>query len=136
MHAVPTTLSSAGHASTYESRWTTASMSDARRRSEHATSLGSTTLMWTTPNGLPQPKAQTLIEKLTARGFGPDEAVLHFVGVVTNRCVASTLLHGVSLGYEAVLLEGGCCAADDHEQHADGVKNIREKGGEAVEVRP
>jgi len=86
-------------------------------------------------NGLPQPKAQSLVEKLTARGLGPDEATLHFVGVVTNRCVASTLLHGVSLGYEAVLLEGGCCAADD-KQHVDGVKNIREKGGAAVEVRP
>ena len=86
-------------------------------------------------NGWPQPKAQTLREKLAARGLGPDEATLHFVGVVTNRCVASTLLHGVSRGYEAVLLEGGCCAADD-QQHLEGVKSIREKGGEAVDVRP
>ena len=74
------------------------------------------------------------VEKLSARGYGPDEAVLHFVGVVTNRCVASTLLHGIEMGYEAVLLEGGCCAADA-EQHASGLQSIRDKGGDAVEVR-
>ena len=86
-------------------------------------------------NGLPQPKAQTLLQKLIERGLGPDEAVLYFVGVVTNRCVASSLLHAVRHGYETVLLEGGCCAATV-EQHEAGVKNIREKGAGAVEVLP
>ena len=84
-------------------------------------------------NGLPQPGAQTLLAKLEALGLGPDEATLHFLGVVTNRCVASSLLHAVNHGYEAVLLEGGCCAADA-EQHADGVKMVTEKGGGAVTV--
>ena len=40
-------------------------------------------------NGQPQPGAQTLAAKLAARGLGPTEAELTFIGVVTNRCVAS-----------------------------------------------
>mmetsp|Transcript_16760 Transcript_16760/g.29371 ORF Transcript_16760/g.29371 Transcript_16760/m.29371 type:complete len:359 (-) Transcript_16760:77-1153(-) len=83
-------------------------------------------------HGWPKPQAETLLEKLTSRGFGPDEAVLSFCGVVTNRCVASSLLHAVDHGYNVQLLEGGCCAADE-EQHARGVTMILEKGGHAVE---
>ena len=40
-------------------------------------------------NGQPQPGAQTLAAKLAARRLGPTEAELTFIGVVTNRCVAS-----------------------------------------------
>lgn len=86
-------------------------------------------------NGLPQPGAETLLTKLTQRGFGPDEAVLSFCGVVTNRCVASSLLHAVDNGYSVRLLEGGCCASDA-EQHQQGVDMILEKGGHAVERCP
>ena len=84
-------------------------------------------------NGLPQPGAKTLLQKLTDAGFGPDEALLSFCGVVTNRCVASSLLHAVNHGFETKLLEGGCAAASDKE-HVDGVAMIREKGAGAVEV--
>ena len=62
-----------------------------------------------------------------------DEALLTFTGVVTNRCVASTLLHAVHHGYQTRLLEGGCGAADD-KQHQDGLAMIREKGGAFVEI--
>jgi len=86
-------------------------------------------------NGLPQPKAQRLLDKLCEHGLGPDEATLYYVGVVTNRCVASSLLHSVEHGYEAVLLEGGCSAADD-AQHTQGVQLIVDKGKEAVAVEP
>lgn len=86
-------------------------------------------------NGLPQPGAETLLTKLTKRGFGPNEAVLSFCGVVTNRCVASSLLHAVHNGYSVQLLEGGCCAYDT-EQHRQGVEIILEKGGDAVDRCP
>ena len=84
-------------------------------------------------NGLPKPNAQTLVDKLKAKGFGPDEAELSFCGVVTNRCVASSLLHSVEHGYMTRLLEGGCCAANEAE-HAQGLALIREKAGECVEI--
>ena len=86
-------------------------------------------------NGFPNPNAQRLVDKLRALGCGPDEATLVFTGVVTNRCVSSTLLHGVEHGYEAELLEGGCCAADA-EQHAQGIALVREKSGGAVLIKP
>ena len=85
--------------------------------------------------GLPQPNARTLLEKLVSSGYGPDDAVLCFTGVVTNRCVASTLLHGVKHGYETQLLEGGCCAADV-DQHKQGLKKIRAGAKGAVEMLP
>ena len=85
--------------------------------------------------GLPKPKAETLLAKLKRLGFGPDEAEASFCGVVTNRCVASSLLHSVQHGYSCKLLEGGCMAASDQE-HVDGVAMIRDKGGAAVEVVP
>ena len=46
-------------------------------------------------DGLPKPKAETLLAKLTRLGLGPNDAVGTFCGVVTNRCVASSLLHAV-----------------------------------------
>ena len=85
--------------------------------------------------GLPQPGAHTLLEKLSSACFGPDDAVLCFTGVLTNRCVASSLLHGVALGYETQLLEGGCCAADA-AQHQQGLEKIRESGKGAVKIVP
>jgi len=85
--------------------------------------------------GSPQPKAATLLEKLTSSGYGPDDAVLCFTGVLTNRCVASSLLHGMKHGYEAKLLEGGCCAADA-TQHQQGLEKIRTTGKGAVEIIP
>ena len=53
--------------------------------------------------------------------------------MVTNRCVASSLLHAVKNGYSARLLEGGCMAASD-EEHTQGVALIKEKGGGHVVV--
>jgi hypothetical protein len=85
--------------------------------------------------GLPKPKAETLLRKLERLGLGPNEAVGTFCGVVTNRCVASSLLHAVQHGYEARLLEGGCMAASD-EEHAQGLALIKEKGGAMVEMVP
>ena len=84
-------------------------------------------------NGLPQPHAQTLLQKLSERGLGPDEATLHFVGVVTNRCVASSLLHAATLGYRTRCLMGGCRAANA-AAHEKGLAMIREKGGDGVEM--
>ena len=81
------------------------------------------------------PLPHSFVDKLRALGCGPDEATLVFTGVVTNRCVSSTLLHGVEHGYEAELLEGGCCAADA-EQHAQGIALVREKGSGAVIIKP
>ena len=49
------------------------------------------------------------------------------------RCVASSLLHAVELGYRTRLLEGGC-AAYDEAQHRAGMEMIREKGGDSVQV--
>jgi len=86
-------------------------------------------------HGLPKPKAETLLAKLRRLGFGPEQAEASFCGVVTNRCVASSLLHAVENGYRARLIEGGCMAASDDE-HAAGVSLIREKGGLNVEVVP
>jgi nicotinamidase-related amidase len=61
------------------------------------------------------------------------QAEATFCGVVTNRCVASSLLHAVKNGYSARLLEGGCMAASD-EEHTQGVALIKEKGGGHVVV--
>jgi hypothetical protein len=83
-------------------------------------------------NGLPKPRAETLLTKLRERALGPDDAILSFCGVVTNRCVASSLLHAVEHGFHVRLLEGGCCAYDS-EQHRNGVNTILQKGGDAVE---
>ena len=83
--------------------------------------------------GLPQPDAHTLREKLTNAGCGPHDAVLCFTGVLTNRCVASSLLHAVAFGFETQLLQGGCCAADA-AQHRQGLEKIRAQGKGAVEV--
>jgi len=86
-------------------------------------------------NGRPQPNAQTLLEKLVARDLGPDEAELVFCGVVTDRCVASSLLHAVEHGYQTALLEGGCCSVDE-TRHTKGVAMIRDKAGACVDVVP
>ena len=84
-------------------------------------------------NGLPKPRAETLLTKLRRLGFGPGEADATFCGVVTNRCVASSLLHAVEHGYRARLLEGGCMAATDGE-HSAGLALIKDKGGASVEI--
>ena len=85
--------------------------------------------------GLPKPRAETLLSKLSRLDLAPDQAELTFCGVVTDRCVASSLLHAVTHGYTTRLLEGGCMAASA-EEHAKGIDMIRTKGGEQVEVVP
>jgi hypothetical protein len=89
----------------------------------------------TEEGGLPHGEAQTLLQKLEAAGYGPGDTVLSFCGVVTNRCVASSLIHSVTHGYDARLLVGGCRAASD-EEHELGVQLIRDKCGNHVEVLP
>jgi len=85
-------------------------------------------------DGLPRADAQTLLQQLSARGYGPAEGTqLSFVGVVTNRCVASSLLHAATLGYRTRCLMGGCRAANA-AAHEKGLAMIREKGGDGVEM--
>ena len=88
--------------------------------------------------GLPQPHAQTLLEKLTSKGFGPDEAVLCFTGkpspspnphpnphpnpdpdeailcftgALTNRCVSSSLLPAPPTPNNALISSSSSVAA-------------------------
>jgi len=85
-------------------------------------------------DGLPRADAQTLLQQLSARGYGPAEGTqLSFMGVVTNRCVASSLLHAATLGYRTRCLMGGCRAANA-AAHEKGLAMIREKGGDGVEM--
>eukprot|EP00928_Gymnodinium_smaydae_P008642 TRINITY_DN13143_c0_g1_i2.p1 TRINITY_DN13143_c0_g1~~TRINITY_DN13143_c0_g1_i2.p1 ORF type:complete len:342 (-),score=63.60 TRINITY_DN13143_c0_g1_i2:364-1272(-) len=44
-------------------------------------------------DGKPRRDAETLLQKLKKAGCGPGDAVLCFMGIVTNRCVAKSLIH-------------------------------------------
>ena len=86
-------------------------------------------------SGLPSPEAETLLTLLTARGYPAATTDLAFCGVVTDRCVASSLLHAAAHGYRCTLLQGGCCAVSDAKQEK-GLALIREKGGALVDIVP
>lgn len=75
-------------------------------------------------DGKPRAGAQTLHEMLQAQQLGPEDARLYFTGIVTNRCVQSSLIHACELGYSTTLLKGGTQAATGAED-AKGKEHIK-----------
>lgn len=75
-------------------------------------------------DGKQNPHGQLLIAQLAGVGYGPDRAILSFTGVVTSRCVQSSLVHACNSGYETELIKGACAdvSVADHEK---GIQQVR-----------
>jgi nicotinamidase-related amidase len=75
-------------------------------------------------NGRQNPFGHLLLTQLTEAGYGPENAQLSFTGVVTSRCVQSSLVHACNVGYKTELIKGACADASDSD-HTKGVEAVR-----------
>eukprot|EP00933_Yihiella_yeosuensis_P024696 TRINITY_DN19142_c0_g3_i1.p1 TRINITY_DN19142_c0_g3~~TRINITY_DN19142_c0_g3_i1.p1 ORF type:complete len:332 (+),score=61.91 TRINITY_DN19142_c0_g3_i1:196-1191(+) len=69
---------------------------------------------------------KTLFETLVHVGLSPDEASLTFVGMLTNRCVQSSLTHACAEGYDVSVLSAGT-VAEDNGQHSKGLALVKKR---------
>eukprot|EP00933_Yihiella_yeosuensis_P024695 TRINITY_DN19142_c0_g2_i1.p1 TRINITY_DN19142_c0_g2~~TRINITY_DN19142_c0_g2_i1.p1 ORF type:complete len:360 (+),score=59.52 TRINITY_DN19142_c0_g2_i1:83-1081(+) len=76
-------------------------------------------------NGKPNKVGKTLLETLSHADFSPDEASLTFVGILTNRCVQSSLNHACADGYDVSILTEGSMASDESRQNR-GLRLVQE----------
>jgi len=67
--------------------------------------------------------AQTLAAYLKKFGFGPDQAELFFSGIVTDRCVAKSLISACKGGYKTTLIEKAAMATSPAD-HGNGLQAI------------
>lgn len=68
-------------------------------------------------------EGKTLLEQLAGLGYPPDETELTFTGVVTNRCVQSSLNHACKEGY-SIVFDGSGTAAASNDEHEEGKRDI------------
>ena len=76
-----------------------------------------------TTAGKVRPDAQTLAAYLTKFGFGPADAELFFSGIVTDRCVAKSLISACRAGYKTTLIEKAAMATSPAD-HGIGLQNF------------
>jgi len=75
-------------------------------------------------DGRQNPMGHLLLSQLTEAGYGPEHAELSFTGVVTSRCVQSSLVHACNVGYKTELITSACADTSESD-HAKGLEAVR-----------
>jgi len=83
-------------------------------------------------NGQQNKFGHLLLAQLVEAGYGPENTQLSFTGVVTSRCVQSSLVHACNVGYKTELIKGACADASDAD-HTKGLESVR-RGCPSAEI--